>query len=113
MLSRASRCRALGASAIQRARGVAHSASARGIDKDMSARDAAAESVYFHEKDLEALNRLAAKVRAKIPVSEAEDLKRLKKLVPETASMTKDALQRLMSWKHDVLGDSKGKTMGV
>lgn len=103
MLARASRHRALAERAIARYRGIAQSASARSIDKDLSARDAAAESVYFHEKDLDALHRLAAKVRAKIPVSEAEDLKRLQKLVPEAASLSKDALKRLMSWKHDVV----------
>jgi hypothetical protein len=43
-----------------------------------------------------------------------EELKALKKLVPEVSTLSKDAIERLLDWKHDVLGTgSKGSTMGV
>ena len=50
--------------------------------------------------------------------SAVEEIKHLRHVVPETRSMSDDALQRLLDWKHDVDGGvagqrGKGSTMGV
>jgi hypothetical protein len=42
-----------------------------------------------------------------------EEIKALKSHVPETGGFSADALGRLLDWKHDVLGNTRGSKMGV
>ena len=89
----------------------------------VKARDRAAEAAYVHEQDLESLRKISKKLRdvhAKQHGydSAVEEIKHLRYVVPETRSMSDDALQRLLDWKHDVDGGvagqrGKGSTMGV
>lgn len=75
------------------------------ISRDLKARDHAAEAAYFHEKDLEALRRLTRKVKhahaVQTGVSMASrEVEALKTLVPETKTLSEDAIARLLDWKH-------------
>lgn len=81
------------------------SASGETIGADMKRRDHAAEAVFFHEQDLMSLRSLARKIRAASAKQRGsslakEELASLKTHVPETSTLSEDALQRLLDWKH-------------
>ena len=81
------------------------SASGETIEADMKRRDHAAEAVFFHEQDLISLRSLARKIRAASAKQRGsslakEELASLKTHVPETSTLSEDALQRLLDWKH-------------
>jgi type II secretory pathway predicted ATPase ExeA len=46
-----------------------------GIERDLASRDAAAEAVYFHDRDMEALQKLSRKVRIVKCECELSDLR--------------------------------------
>ena len=75
------------------------------IARDLQGRDRAREAEYFHEQDLQALRRLTRKVKHAHAAqtgasSAAREVEALKTLVPEVATLSEDAIARLLDWKH-------------
>jgi len=74
------------------------------VPRELASRDRAREAAYFHEKDLENLRALTRKVKHAHAVQRgesvaADDVDALKRLVPELASLSEDAIERVLEWK--------------